>query len=311
MAELADLAGVSRDQIAAFWQVLGLPLPPEGEVAFTPADVDALIAAAEVVDYGVLGEPTETSLLRAVSHTAERLAWWQVESLVDDAASRFELDEYSARLVVLDRIADLADILETQMMYSWRRHLSEIIRWIGQGVDSTARGTPATSGTLPLQRAVGVADLVGYSAVSATLDAGSLDALVGDFTVQARNIVTHGGGRVVKELGDGIMFATDDPARAGLIAIDLAQTIGADHRTPPCRVGLVWGRVLGRFGDVFGPPVNLASRITALAAPGQVMVDKATAEALHDEEGFILEGQGVVDVAGLGPVEPFSLHAAN
>jgi adenylate cyclase len=310
MAELVDQAGVDREQVADFWRALGMPLPPEGDVAFTMADADALIAASEVVDYGVLGEATEASLLRAVSHTAERLAWWQVESLVDDAAVRFDLDEVSARLVVLDRIADLADILESQMMYSWRRHLSEIIRWIGQSMETGLSGRRVPAGVLPLQRAVGFADLVGFTAMSATLDAESLEALVADFTVQGRDIVTRGGGRVVKELGDGIMYSTDEPARAALIALDLAGEIGRDHRTPPVRVGLVWGRVLGRFGDVFGPPVNLASRLTNLAAPGQVVVDKATADALHDEEGLVLVDQGAADVAGLGPVDLYTLQAA-
>jgi adenylate cyclase len=310
MAELADHAGVTREQIAAFWQVLGLALPPEGARAFTPIDVDALIASTEVVDYGVLGAETETSLLRAVSHTAERLAWWQVESLVDDAAARFELDGHSARLVVVDRIADLADIFEGQMVYAWRKHLAEIIRWIGQSVEADPKGDEEPSGALPLLRAVGFADLVGYSAISAKLDVGALDALVGDFTVECRDLITRGGGRVVKELGDGIMFATDEPIRAAQIALELAETIGADQRTPPARVGMVWGRVLGRFGDLFGPPVNLASRLTALAAPGEVVVDQATADLLGDSPGFVLGAEEPTDVAGVGRVRPYRLARA-
>ena len=308
LAELAEQAGVTREQIAAFWAALGMPLPPEDEKAFTPADVDALIASTEVVDYGVLGESTETALLRAVSHTAERLAWWQIESLVEDAAGRFDLDPYSARLVVLDRIADLADIFENQMMYAWRRHLAEIIRFLGLGVAADARGNPEPAGALPLQRAVGFADLVGYSEVTSHLGADELAALVRDFMVEGRDIVTRGGGRVVKELGDGIMFATEEPVRAAEIALELARTIGADQRTPPARVGMAWGRVLGRFGDLFGPPVNLAARLTALAEPGQVVVDLATATVLIDEKELILEPGDHTELAGVGHVRPYRLH---
>jgi adenylate cyclase len=270
--------------------------------------VDALIASYEVVAYGVLGEQTETQLLRAVSHTAERLAWWQLESLVDDAADRYQLDHESARLVVLDKIADLADIFEDQMMYAWRWHLSRIISRVGESISEAGlAGTAPAPEALPLQRAVGFADLVGYTAISAKLGAGELDVLVQAFMRECRDIVSRGGGRVVKELGDGVMFVTDEPVRAAMIALDLANEIGRDQKTPPARVGLVWGRVLGRFGDVFGPSVNLASRLTGLAAPAEVLVDAATAESLSNLDGVDLEPQGPAAVPGVGQVRPFRL----
>ncbi|MCL2803280.1 MAG: adenylate/guanylate cyclase domain-containing protein [Micrococcales bacterium] len=318
LGQVADQAGVSRERIAAFWAAMGMALPPEEAEYFTSADVDALIAATEVVDYGVLGRETETALLRAFSHTSERLAWWQIESLVADAAARFELDDLSARLVVLDRISDLADIFEPQMVYAWRRHLSSIIRFMGAGLALEAgEGGPGeavdrSGGDLPLERAIGFADLVGYSTISHDLDAAALEALVGDFMVQGRDIVTRGGGRVVKEMGDGIMFATDEPVRAAQIALDLARDIGADGRTPPAHVGLAWGRVLGRFGDLFGPPVNLASRLADLAGPRQVVVDQATAVVLNDEVDLQLQPCEPVELAGVGLVKPFWLrHAAS
>ncbi|MCL1897560.1 MAG: adenylate/guanylate cyclase domain-containing protein [Micrococcales bacterium] len=307
LAELADQAGVTRDQIASFWAALGMALPPENQKAFTPADVDAMIASTEVVDYGVLSEAAETALLKAVSHTAERLAWWQVESLLEDSVSRFGLDRDAARQVVLNRIGDLADLFESQMTYAWRRHLSEIIRWMGRGMANEIHSTPEPPGELPLQRAVGFADLVGYSEVSSGLDAANLTALLQSFLNLCRDIVTKGGGRMVKELGDGIMFATDDPARAAIIALELASTIGADKRIPKARVGLAWGRVLGRFGDMFGPPVNLASRLSERAEPGQVLVDRSIAALLDGQDHFKLRAHPVIQMPGLGQVHPYVL----
>jgi adenylate cyclase len=75
-------------------------------------------------------------------------------------------------------------------------------------------------------------------------------------------------------------------------------------------VGLVWGRVLGRFGDVFGPSVNLASRLTGLAAPAEVLVDRGTADALQGHHGLSLIAQGPTTVPGVGPVTPFRLVRA-
>ncbi|MDR0594215.1 MAG: adenylate/guanylate cyclase domain-containing protein [Bifidobacteriaceae bacterium] len=308
VAEVQAVTGFDRDTIAAFWRSMGLAMPPDEVRAMTAKDVDAMIAGYEVVAYGVLGQQTETQLLRAVSHTTERLAWWQFESLVDDAAARYSLDAESARMVVLDKIADMADIFEEQMMYAWRTHLARIIRGVGQTVSQIGpRDSAPAPEALPLERAVGFADLVGYTAISARMDAAELDLLVQAFMRGCRDIVSRGGGRVVKELGDGIMFVTDEPVRAALIALDLAEQIGRDNTTPPARVGLVWGRVLGRFGDVFGPSVNLASRLTGLAAPGQVLVDSATAAVLADQPGLTLEPQGATAVPGLGQIHPSRL----
>ncbi|MDR2252773.1 MAG: adenylate/guanylate cyclase domain-containing protein [Bifidobacteriaceae bacterium] len=308
LAQVQEMTAVSRDYLQSFLRSMGLPTPAEDQAAFSVRDVDAIISSHEVTEYGVLGPQTEIQLLRAVSHTAERLAWWQFESLVDDAADRYSLDAASARLVVLDKIADLADIFEAQITYAWRRHLSRLIMRIGDAVGEIGAdgGGPAPE-ALPLERAVAFADLVGYTAISAKLNASDLDIMVQAFMRQCRDLVSRGGGRVVKELGDGVMFVTDEPRRAAEIALDVAEQIGRDGAIPPARVGLVWGRVLGRFGDVFGPSVNLASRLSALAAPSEVLVDAATAQTVVDGTRISAVPLGDTVVAGVGPVTPYRL----
>ncbi|MDR1825603.1 MAG: adenylate/guanylate cyclase domain-containing protein [Bifidobacteriaceae bacterium] len=301
---------IAKADVIGLWRALGFPLPAKGEVAFSDADVDAITAAHEVVLYGVLGRATETSLLRAVSHTAERLVWWQFESLVDDAANRFDLDTQSARMVVLDQIADLADIFADQIMYAWRKHLARLIRQIGHKIADVGPevGEPDASEHFPLMRAVAFVDLVGFTAFSANLDARELDGLVQEFSEKSRDLVTAGGGRVVKEMGDGVMYVTDEPIRAALIALDLVETVGKDSGRPPARVGLTWGRVLGRYGDVFGPCVNLASRLTTLAGAREVLVDAATGELLEEEPELRLVRRPKADLAGLGSVRSFRLE---
>jgi adenylate cyclase len=284
-----------------------MAVPGWTEVAFSERDLDALRWVTEVVDYGVLDEDTELSLLRAISHTSERLAWWQFETLVDDAVRRFDLDDASARFVVLDRIADLADIMEEQMIYAWRRHLANTIRWVGQSVAESRDGAGLDPDALPLARAVGFADLVGYTEFSQNLSATALAALVQEFEATCQAIVSRGGGRVVKTIGDAMMFATDDPVRAALIALQLAEQIGQGGRTPKARVAMVWGRVLARFGDVFGPSVNLAARLAAVAQAGEVLVDEKTALALADEGDVALMPLPPCHAAGIGEVFPYRL----
>ena len=76
------------------------------------------------------------------------------------------------------------------------------------------------------------------------------------------------------------------------------------------RVGLATGLVISRMGDVFGTTVNRASRLTSLARPGTVLVDKSTAEEIEavDQDrdgGLIASALWPRPLRGLGLVEPY------
>jgi adenylate cyclase len=86
--------------------------------------------------------------------------------------------------------------------------------------------------------------------------------------------------------------------------------MAADAVLPQVRVGLATGEVVSRIGDLFGTPVNLASRLTALAAPGAVLTDTTTASALEGSAAFALAGQPPRSVAGLGRVTSSELRRA-
>jgi adenylate cyclase len=70
------------------------------------------------------------------------------------------------------------------------------------------------------------------------------------------------------------------------------------------RVGIATGTVLTRMGDVFGRTVNLASRLTALAQPGTVLVDRRTADAVERSGDFDLDVERTRAVRGMGLVRP-------
>ena len=70
---------------------------------------------------------------------------------------------------------------------------------------------------------------------------------------------------------------------------------------------MVWGRVLSRLGDIYGPTVNLAARLTTLAEPGTVLVDATTASTLAGDERFVLIPQKVRTVRGFGEVNPVTV----
>ena len=78
----------------------------------------------------------------------------------------------------------------------------------------------------------------------------------------------------------------------------------------PVRVGFVQGRVLSRFGDVFGASVNLAARLTDIAEPSSVLTDEPTAALLASDRRFALEPQPARELAGLGLITAVRIKEA-
>ena len=323
--DLAERAGIDVDVVRAFWTTMGLPHADPDDPIYTERDAEAVDRAAALVREHGLDLRTVITVTRALGHTSDRLALWQVEALVEDMSERYELDDTSARLLVLDRLESLAPVLEAQLVHSYRRQLAAIAgRYAAEF--GQLRGPDLDTAALPLARAVGFADMVSFTRRTAGLGSTDLSQFVQRFEAAARDIVSAGGGRVVKTIGDAILFVADSPATGARIAIGLADTLGkeldVDRETTtgglfegargvtPVRVGLVWGRVLSRFGDIFGPDVNLAARLTDIADPSTVFVDESTAQVLSGDPRFVLEPRTARDLAGIGTVTPVQLRAA-
>ena len=276
-----------------YWRALGFSDAEPGEAPYTDTDVVALQRAVDLVEHGGIEERYVLALTRAMGQTMARLADWQVDIAVDRLQSEgrpLEAGRTRARLE-----ASLPD-LEHLLTHAWRRHL---LAAVGRVLDADQDGLAAVGLT------VGFADLVDFTGVARRLDEDELGALVERFEGWAAELVIALGGRLVKTLGDEVLFASIEPEVAVEAALLLAAGLGDGF--PPVRVGLASGRVLHRMGDLFGTPVNLASRLTAFAHPGTVLADAATAAA-----GGVLPGVSATpltarSVRGLGVVEPWLL----
>ena len=84
-----------------------------------------------------------------------------------------------------------------------------------------------------------------------------LAVLVQRFERLASDVVTTHGGRVIKTVGDEVLFIHTDPAAAAAIALDLVEAMSEDDVLPEVRVGMAWGSVVSRLGDVFGVTVDV------------------------------------------------------
>jgi len=162
--------------------------------------------------------------------------------------------------------------------YIWRRHLAATA---GRAL-ADDRTSPSTS------LVVGFADLVGFTSLTRDVGEAELAGVVETFEALASDVIAEHSGRVVKTLGDEVMFTADEPGQGAEIALGLAERVEAAADVPEVRIGLACGPVLARLGDVYGEPVNIASRLTSIARPGSILADRELASALEDDQRFRL-----------------------
>ena len=118
------------------------------------------------------------------------------------------------------------------------------------------------------------------------------------FDSTASEIVIGRGGRVVKLIGDEIMFAANDALTAADIALALVEAFATHDVLPPVRAGIATGDVLARDGDFSGAVVNLAARAVNVARPSSVLVDPETRNAIEDSTAFSCRTAGAFKLKG-------------
>jgi adenylate cyclase len=186
--------------------------------------------------------------------------------------------------------------------YAWKRHLQVAARR-RMVREAGAVGTNV--------QAVGFADLVGFTALSQQLSDHELATIVERFEATAYDIVGGLAGRVIKMIGDEVMFAVDDPARALEIALSLAEAYHDDESLSDVRVGLAWGNVLEREGDLYGPTVNLASRIVSIAYAASVVVSSDIHDALTDDVDLQWKSLRTRQLKDIGRVQLWAVRRAS
>lgn len=275
--DLSDRSGMSLEDVFEYLIAMGFtPEEPE-KIRFTEKDVEALVDWAEAVVANDLSWDAAGSLTRAQSHLTDRLVLWEVEALVEDAERRFGLEDTSARVVAIDEMQNLLGALEEQMTYAWRRQMYALIERITR--DVALRSRDQSKRRFPLRRSLGFVDMVSYTSESNLMGAHLVD-LVERFEYLCRTAVTEAGGRVVKMIGDSVLFIADDLEIGLRVVTDLMESLEQSEGMLKVRASFVDGDVFSRSGDVFGPPVNLAARLVDVAPVGQILTDASTAAAI-------------------------------
>ncbi|MFY0405889.1 adenylate/guanylate cyclase domain-containing protein [Solicola sp. PLA-1-18] len=299
--EVAELTGMDVEEADRLWRALGFP-DSGGSRAFVDADLDALRTVHQAVESGVLDRVTAMRLTRALGNTMSRLADWQVSTLAELVEGRVEDGSSSSRLGSgLDLVRQVGPAFERLLVYAWRRHLAAAL------VRVEALGA-ADEDLLHQVLTVGFVDLVSFTALSNGIDDAALGDLVEGFESRCADLVTAGGGRPIKTLGDAVLFVAESPQAAVEIAFAVIEGIGRDSSLPDVRVGLATGPVISRLGDVYGPPVNLAARLTSVARRNRTITDQPTADRL--DEGFEWRTLPPRPLHGFGNIEPIAVRRA-
>lgn len=273
--EVAAAAGVPLELVLKLRQALGLPRPGPDDRVLTLSDVEA---AERLKGFHAAGLPEEGILevARVLGEGLARVAA-TLRPLVRDAFLEPGIGERELSERYATASAELGPQLGVVMQHILNMHLRDQLR-----TDVVGRAELARGGVLgAVKMSIAFADLVGFTKLGERVPAEELGAVARRLTELAGDTAgSHSPVRLVKTIGDAAMLVSPDPDALLESSLELVAAAEAEgEEFPRLRAGVATGQALGRAGDWYGSPVNLASRITGVARPGTVVAAGATREA--------------------------------
>lgn len=301
-AQVAELAGVSREESRGLWRALGFATVGEDDAVYTDGDLEALKLVTALQACGFDDDALVSAMTRLFGQTFSRLASWQGQLLLEMLSERPDI--LGSEDAVVDLIEHVGPVMESLQSYAWRRQLVAFFARVA----ARASGDVATS--LSRELAIGFVDMSGFTSLTRRASEIELRELLDAFESFATDIVGAHGGRIVKTIGDEILFQAEDSGSAAEIALEMIEAAEQDARLPDLRAGLAVGPVVSRLGDVYGSTVNIASRLTSVGRPGWVLVDRAMHDELSDDKRFVLKSRRPESVRGFHHLHPWRLRRA-
>ncbi len=302
-SDVALRAGVDLEQARRMWRALGFAPVADDVRMFTQADVSMLQAVQHLIQEKLMDPSVLLQLTRATGQSLARLADVQISTTggrLDKNA--IAGDAAAIATVVTQALSEQVPRFEMFLMYVWRRHLlASLLHLLSESTLASGSGH---------EQVVGFADLVGFTAMSQNLDPQALTTVVDHFESLVYAEIPERGGRVVKMIGDAVLFSVDQPTVAAEIALGLVEHSRTDAILPEIRLGLAWGPTVSFGGDLFGHTVNLASRLVDLARPGTVLVSDELGQRLQEQPALLLRRKHRQTLKGIGRVRTWALRRA-
>ncbi len=293
--EVALETGIAIERLRELWRALGFAPVADDDKGFSAVDIEVLKSVGLMQQQEGIGDEIVTQLARVSGQSLARIAETQVELFVarTDGAGIEGISSQAQRLTSI----------EPFLGYFWRRHL---IAALGRKV---AWGEDLSSENILI---VGFADLVGFTRMARHLEQSELAEVVQHFERSVDQAVPQNNGRVVKMIGDEVMFAVANVGDGAEIALTLIELHEADPILPEIRVGMSRGPVLSWEGDLYGATVNLASRLADAARPSSILISSALADELDGFPAYKMRRLRSMRLKGTGSVRSARLaRAAN
>ncbi len=276
--ELADSSGLGLELLKQLHRAAGLVRVENPDAPLqSRADAESVLHAARLVDVGV--DPAQVVLIvrlvvDGLTGAAVAMRQAALQASLHPGATEREIAE------AIEKLTEKAEPLLGPMV-------ADLLRVVLRRSFETEAINEAerAAGMVPGAREVAVAfaDLVGFTRLGEEVLPEDLGVIAARLSDLAHDVVTSPV-QFVKTIGDAVMLVCPDPRALLTTVLELVEAAAADD-FPPLRVGFAFGRAVGRAGDWFGSPVNVASRVTSVAPGGTVRVTESAREAIGDIPG--------------------------
>jgi adenylate cyclase len=307
-AELSESTGVPMDLLMVIREAIGYAEPtPDDHVRETELQIVPLVRAQLELGFS---SSTIERWLRVYGESVQRIVatevdWWHSDvelPLIESGLSPSEMLNRAYREVT-PRLSPLLDDVLIGLYHGHQEHSwTESIIF---GVEAALKDAGVFS-RLENPPAICFLDLTGYTRLTEQHgDQAAADTAAKLNRLVRRSAAKHQG-KAIKWLGDGVMFLFQR-AGPGIVSALEMVTEAEKSGLPPAHVGLHSGAVLFQQGDYFGATVNIASRISDYARPGEILVSQ---EALDEAKDVNLDFREIGLVELKGVTRPVRLHSA-
>jgi len=263
LAQVAERAAIPIERVHQLSLAAGFPPTMPADPVFT--DDDALLFGGFWGQAALFGDAPTLRFVRTVGSSLARIAEAAVSLYLVNVEGPMVQQGTSERALAEANLHAIEAVgaVEVMLQIVFRRHMEAAIAQLraarpGRSIDTT-------------YMTIGFVDLVGFTTLSRRISASELRPIVERFEDAAHDVVTARGGRLVKLIGDEVMFVALDAAAACDTALALFEQFAGDTSVTP-RGALATGELVTLGGDYYGPVVNLAARVAHAAVPNELLV---------------------------------------
>ena len=127
-------------------------------------------------------------------------------------------------------------------------------------------------------------DIVGYTALMGRDEQMAFKLLETNRQIH-RQVIEQYNGKLIKELGDGVMASFNTVSDAVNAAIEIQRACAASKELS-LRIGIHEGEIIFEINDIYGDAVNIASRIQTLGVPGSILFSKKINDEIKNKSEF-------------------------